>query len=64
MQFSVVAILPLLALAFAAPAPQTESLVVRATTPPAEASVMTDANGNIIAFDSAGVYLAAKANGQ
>lgn len=90
MQFSIVALLSIVALAYAAPAPlaakgmfsspisqmqfaprnpihssllyPTTSLtyhleiVARQTPLPTESSVMSDANGNVVAFNSAGVH--------
>ncbi|PSS06972.1 hypothetical protein M430DRAFT_45808 [Amorphotheca resinae ATCC 22711] len=74
MQFSIITILSLVAVAFAAPISipsRVDDLTSRqditarqAPAPPTEASAMSDANGNVVAFDSTGVYQAATAAGQ
>ncbi|CZR64345.1 uncharacterized protein PAC_14243 [Phialocephala subalpina] len=67
MQFSVITLLSLVAVAFASPIALPERLddiVARQTTPvSAEDSSMTDASGNVVTFNTAGVYLDATAKG-
>ncbi|KAF8860702.1 hypothetical protein BDZ45DRAFT_741126 [Acephala macrosclerotiorum] len=67
MQFSVITILSLVAVAFASPIPLPERLddIVARQTPSvdAESPAMTDANGNVVNFSTAGVYLDAVAKG-
>ncbi|KAF4637818.1 hypothetical protein G7Y89_g286 [Cudoniella acicularis] len=52
MQFTIVTLLSLVAVAFASPV----QIAARAPQLPTEASVMTDANGDVVAFDSASVF--------
>ncbi|KAG0647394.1 hypothetical protein D0Z07_7162 [Hyphodiscus hymeniophilus] len=59
MQFTLITLLSLVAFAFASPVPgRLDDLVARsAPAPPAaEAAAMSDANGNVVAFSSSGVY--------
>lgn len=58
MQFQILAVLSFVALAFAAPAPAPVAQATQAQ-PSGEAAAMSDASGNVVSFDTAGVYLAA-----
>ncbi|KAH7412585.1 hypothetical protein BKA64DRAFT_332539 [Cadophora sp. MPI-SDFR-AT-0126] len=57
MQFTIVALLSLVAVAFAGPIAMPQRLDARQVN--TEAAAMSDASGNVVAFDSASVYKAA-----
>ncbi|KUJ10753.1 uncharacterized protein LY89DRAFT_739746 [Mollisia scopiformis] len=71
MQFSVIALLSLVAVAFASPIAlpdRLDDIVARQTTATssgvdAEAPAMSDADGNVVSFNTASVYLDATAKG-
>ncbi|KAN0102069.1 hypothetical protein V8E51_012579 [Hyaloscypha variabilis] len=54
MQFTVLALLSLVAFAFAAPVAQSTQ-----TQPNGEGAAMSNASGDVVTFDTAGVYKAA-----
>ncbi|RDW77298.1 hypothetical protein BP6252_05351 [Coleophoma cylindrospora] len=60
MQFTLITFAALLAVAFAVPTAYpagAEDIVARAPQVAAETAAMTDANGNVVAFDPAGVVV-------
>ncbi|TAQ85522.1 hypothetical protein B7494_g6141 [Chlorociboria aeruginascens] len=66
MQFTIYALLSLVAVAFAGPIALSERIDARSADPQvqAEAAAMSDASGNVVSFNSTSVYKAASAAGQ
>jgi len=67
MQFTLITLVSLLAVAIASPISLSQPLNARTPAPApvdAEAAAMTDASGNVVDFDTSSVYLAATAAGQ
>jgi len=67
MQFTLVALLSLVAVTFASPIAlpdRLDDITARSPQVETEAAAMSDANGDVISFDSTAVYQAATANGQ